>query len=121
MPLKATYAASKRFLLDFSITLRQELKSEDVAVLSLCPGGLPTTQDAINGIAAQGFWGDLTTNRLEKVANRTVSRVLCKRYLYIPGILNRTFSIFGKIFPSDFIAGLLYSRWTKAQKQWLVK
>ncbi|MEA4812582.1 MAG: SDR family NAD(P)-dependent oxidoreductase [Anaerolineaceae bacterium] len=40
MPLKATYAASKRFLLDFSISLRQELKSQDVNVLALCPGGL---------------------------------------------------------------------------------
>ena len=40
MPLKATYAASKRFLLDFATSLRQELKNQDANVLTLCPGGL---------------------------------------------------------------------------------
>ncbi len=37
MPLKATYAASKRFLYDFSLALRQELKSENVSVTVLWP------------------------------------------------------------------------------------
>ena len=37
MPLKATYAASKRFLLDFATSLRQELREEHVNVLVLCP------------------------------------------------------------------------------------
>ena len=37
MPLKATYAASKRFLYDFSLALRQELKTQDVGVTVLCP------------------------------------------------------------------------------------
>lgn len=32
MPLKATYAASKRFLLDFATALRQELKEQNAAV-----------------------------------------------------------------------------------------
>jgi len=119
MPLKATYAASKRFLLDFSYALGQELKTQNVNVLSLCPGGLPTTQDAMDGILAQGFWGSVTTNKLEKVANRTLSRVQKGRKIYIPGMLNRTFSIFGKFIPTGVIAKLLYTRWSKAQKQWL--
>ncbi|HAN20065.1 MAG: hypothetical protein A2Y15_05220 [Clostridiales bacterium GWF2_36_10] len=120
MPLKATYAASKRFLLDFSIALGQELKGQKVSVLSLCPGGLPTTQDALNGIAAQGFWGSVTTNKLEKVAHNTISKVQRNRHVYIPGVLNRSFSIAGKVLPAGFIAKLLYNRWNKAQKQWLV-
>ncbi len=55
MPLKATYAASKRFLYDFSIALGEELKAKHVSVLSLCPGGLPTTEEAIRCIQVQGF------------------------------------------------------------------
>jgi short-subunit dehydrogenase len=120
MPLKATYAASKRFLLDFSIALRQELKSQAVSVLSLCPGGLATTDDAMTGITAQGFWGSMTTNRLEKVAHDTISKVMKGQAVYIPGLLNRTFSIFGKIIPAGLIARLIYGRWEKAQRQWLV-
>ena len=34
----------KRFLLDFSIALGQELKNENVSVMTLC-GGLPTTDE----------------------------------------------------------------------------
>ncbi len=119
MPLKATYAASKRFLLDFSIALHQELKSQSVSVLSLCPGGLATTDDAMLGITAQGFWGSVTTNHLEKVAHQTVSKVLKGQVVYVPGFLNHAFSIAGKVIPAGLIAKMIYGRWTKAQKQWL--
>ena len=120
MPLKATYAASKRFLLDFSIALGQEMKKEKVTVLSLCPAGLATTPESICGIEAQGFWGRVTANRLEKVAHQTISRVLKNRHLYIPGVMNRFLSIVGKVIPPAIIAKLLYVRWNKAQKKWLV-
>ena len=120
IPLKATYAASKRFLLDFSIALGQELRDQDVSVLALCPGGLATTPESIHGIEAQGFWGTVTTNRLERVAHRTVSRSLRGRRLYVPGLLNRAFSIAARFVPAAVIAGLLYGRWNRAQKKWLV-
>jgi short-subunit dehydrogenase len=119
IPLKATYAASKRFLFDFSIALGQELKSDNVKVLALCPGGLATTKEAIAGITSQGFWGNVTTNRMERVARRTISRALAGRRVYIPGALNRTFSIAGRLVPGTWIASLLHGRWTAAQKKWL--
>jgi len=119
MPLKATYAASKRFLLDFSIALGQELKGLDIRVLSLCPAGLPTTDESIRGIAAQGFWGSVTTNKLERVVHRTISRVLNGRRVYIPGLLNRAFGFAGKLLPACFVARVLYARWSYAQQQWL--
>ncbi len=119
IPLKATYAASKRFLLDFSIALGQELRDQDVSVLALCPGGLATTPESIRGIEAQGFWGTVTTNRLERVAHRTVSRSLRGRRLYVPGILNHVFSVAARFVPAVVIARLLYGRWTMAQRKWL--
>lgn len=119
IPLKATYAASKRFLLDFSIALGQELKSDNVRVMALCPGGLATTKEALAGISSQGFWGNATTNRLETVARRSVSGVLSGRRVYIPGVLNRVFSIAGRLLPATWIAKLLYGRWNAAQSKWL--
>lgn len=116
MPLKATYAASKRFLLDFAFALEQELKPQGVSVLSLCPGGLATTPRALAGIAAQGFWGGVTTNRLEVIANKTVSLALRGRRMYIPGVVNRLFSLFGKLVPRSLVAKLLYGRWQSAKK-----
>lgn len=119
IPLKATYAASKRFLLDFSIALGQELKRDNVRVLALCPGGLATTKEALAGISSQGFWGSATTNRLESVAHKTISRVLKGGRVYIPGALNRALSIAGRFLPATWIAKLLYGRWSSAQSKWL--
>jgi short-subunit dehydrogenase len=119
MPLKATYAASKRFLFDFSLALGKELKGENVSVLSLCPAGLPTTPEAIRGIEAQGFWGTVTTNRLERVVRRTVTRALRGRHIYVPGSLNRLFSIMARLLPATAVAELIYARWKRAQKKWL--
>lgn len=119
MPLKATYAASKSFLREFACALGQELASAGVKVLTLCPGGLPTTDAALHGIAAQGFWGEVTTNRLEKVTHRTISRVLKGYTLYIPGFVNYVFRLAGSLVPKRAVAKLLYSRWSSAQEQWL--
>lgn len=118
MPLKATYAASKRFLLDFAVALREELKEQGVTVLALCPGGLATTREAMCGIAAQGFWGGATTNSLEIVAAQTISRLLLRGGIYIPGILNRVLAFCGKLIPRRWVAAAIYQRWSKAQQQW---
>jgi len=119
MPLKATYAASKRFLLDFATSLRQELKREDVNVLTLCPGGMVTTQETICSIKAQGFWGNATTNPLEDVARNTIDHALAGKSIYVPGILNRVFSFFGRIIPRSWVAAVVYWRWNNAQSKWL--
>lgn len=118
MPLKATYAASKRFLLDFSIALRQELRDQGANVLALCPGGLVTTREAMRGIAAQGFWGDVTTNRLEDVARCTIDRALGGKGVYIPGTLNRALSFFGHFIPRPWAAAVVHRRWRRAQGKW---
>ena len=118
MPLKATYAASKRFLLDLAVALREELRSQHVNVLALCPGGLATTREAMRGIAAQGVMGDATTNPLEILCGKTIDRLMKRGGVYVPGAMNRTLSFFGKLLPRRWIAAVIYHRWSKAQQQW---
>jgi uncharacterized protein len=57
MPVKATYAASKRFLLDWSLALQEELRDQDVSVTVLCPALMPTTPETVKAIDAQGWAG----------------------------------------------------------------
>ena len=118
MPLKATYAASKRFLLDIAVALGAELKHQNVNVLALCPGGLATTREAMEGIAAQGFWGGATTNPLERVSKQTIDRLERRGGVFIPGALNRTLTFFGNLLPRSVVAAAIYQRWSKAQEQW---
>ena len=119
MPLKATYAASKRFLLDFSIALGQELKTQNVSVMALCPAGLATTPAAMQGIAAQGFWGQVTTCHLERLVRRTINHLLHGRRIYIPGTVNQILSFLGRLVPPATASAMVYSRWQAAQSKWL--
>jgi len=116
MPLKATYAASKRFLLDFATSLRQELKEQDVKVLTLCPGGMVTTEETMDSIRAQGFWGDVTTNPMEGVARNTIDRALAGKRIYVPGMINRTLSFLGKIIPRSWVAAAIHWRWREVRR-----
>lgn len=117
IPLKATYAATKRFLLDFATALRQELKGEKVSVLTLCPGGLASNETALNCIVAQGFWGSATTNRLEVVAKKSISKLLKGKRLYIPGALNKMLYLVSRFIPRTALANILYGRWHNARRK----
>jgi hypothetical protein len=113
MPLKAVYAASKRFLLDLSIALNRELDADNVTVTALCPAGLPTTARCIELIEAQGFMGRLTTMNVGPVARQTVNSALRGQAVVIPGAINRILRFLGGLFPAPFVASLINRRWSR--------
>jgi short-subunit dehydrogenase len=117
MPVKATYAASKRFLLDFSLALRNELCDQNVTVTVLCPAGLPTSDDCISAIEAQGLMGQLTTEDIGKVANETIEAALHGRAIVIPGLLNRALKWLGGLVPPVSLAELIGLRWRAAYRK----
>lgn len=114
MPFKATYAATKRFLLDFSLALREEIKDFG-SVTALCPGGMPTTEACMRAIFAQGFWGWATTVDPQKTAERTLKFALKGRAIYIPGTTNKLLQAISTLVPTSLKAGYVASRWRKAQ------
>jgi hypothetical protein len=115
MPYKATYAASKRFLLDFSQALGQELAGQGVTVTALCPAGLPTTPACIAAIEAQGLMGQLTTQNTGAVAAGALDAALAGQRVYIPGRLNRLLHAAGALVPPAVAAWLVHRRWAAAQ------
>ena len=116
MPFKATYAASKRFLLDFSLALREELAGDNVTVTALCPAGLPTTPECLAAIAAQGWLGQITTQNIGGVAAGTLDAALRGRAIYIPGAINRLLRVLGSLVPPAVIARLVKGRWAAAHQ-----
>ncbi|MBN1264720.1 MAG: SDR family NAD(P)-dependent oxidoreductase [Anaerolineales bacterium] len=117
MPVKAVYAASKRFLLDLSRALYQELRGDDVSMTVLCPAGLPTTEGSITKINAQGMMGRVTTMNVGQVARYTIDQALKGRSLVIPGLLNQMLRFGGSLVPPLTLAGLLKNRWKKASSR----
>jgi short-subunit dehydrogenase len=114
MPVKATYAASKRFLLDWSRALQEELRDQDVSVTVLCPAGMPTTPETVKAIDAQGWAGFVTTQSVGDVAASTVDAALKGRTVVIPGFVNQVVQILGALVPTSLLVHWIGSRWKKA-------
>lgn len=117
MPVKAMYAASKRFLLDFSMALREEIRPIGGTVTALCPAGMPTNIECIRAIDAQGFAGRITTKNVGFVASRTIDHALKGHAVYIPGALNRLLKFLGGLVPPTVVANLVGNRWNAAQRK----
>jgi short-subunit dehydrogenase len=117
MPVKATYAASKRFLLDFSLALDQELRSIGVTLTVLCPAGMPSNPECIHAINAQGWMGQLTTMNVGDVAARAIDAALKGRRVYVPGFPNQVLRSLGSILPSSLVTSLIGKRWKKARQK----
>ncbi len=111
MPVKATYAATKRFLLDFSLALREEVRGLGVSVTVLCPAGMPTNAECIRAIEAQGLAGQITTLDVGRVANQTLDAALAGKAVVIPGGVNRALRVLGGMVPPPLVAALINSRW----------
>jgi hypothetical protein len=117
MPVKATYAASKRFLLDFSRALREEVRPLGATVTVLCPGGLPTTPECLRAIQAQGVAGKLTTLNPGEVAALTLEAALKGKAVVIPGAFNRILQGLGSLVPAWLVAAFINLRWRSARQK----
>jgi uncharacterized protein len=120
MPYKATYSASKRFLLDFSLALREEIRDFGT-VTALCPAGLPTTHENMQRIFAQGFWGKMTTVDTKSAARQAVNDALKGKAVCIPGFINLVIQWLGSLLPVTLAVKLVGNRWRAAQNdavQW---
>ena len=117
MPVKATYAASKRFLLDFSLALREEVRELGATVTVLCPAGLPTSSGCIQAIEAQGWVGHITTEDIGRVADQTLDAALRGKAVVIPGLVNRIVQSLGSLAPTSLAVSLIGRRWKSAREK----
>lgn len=113
MPIKAVYAASKRFILDWSLALSEELHAQGVTVTALCPAGLPTRPDSILDIEAQGLFAQLMARHGSDVAAQTLAGMLAGRRVVVPSTLGWLLSHISALFPRSITAHMLHRRWLK--------
>jgi uncharacterized protein len=116
MPFKATYAASKRFLLDFSQAIREEIRPFGT-VTALCPAGMPTNVEDMRSMFAQGFWGLVTCVNQEKVAKSTLKAALKGKAVVIPGWLNQLIQTASSFLPVSIKVRYVAKRWKKARSK----
>ncbi len=116
MPVKATYASSKRLLLDMTIALREEFRAIGATATALCPAGMATNEILLKSLDVQGIAGRVTTLELGHIAAGTVNAALKNKAVYIPGFVNRALLFVSRLFPATFIARAIHWRWSKTNK-----
>lgn len=113
IPFKATYAASKRFLVDFSLALNEELQGQNASVTVVCPSGMLVSERSIRNTQRQGLMGKLTTLDAGRVAARTIDHAMHDRPLYIPGVASNLLYFLGRLMTPVALAHILGRRWQK--------
>jgi uncharacterized protein len=117
MPAMAVYAASKSFILNFTLALRAEMKGSGVRVSALCPAGMLTNRDTADQVKAQGFFGRVTTWRPEEVAVVAMRQAARGRAVIIPGLVNRVIRFVGEAVPRSLVVRVIGKRWRDAEKE----
>jgi short-subunit dehydrogenase len=99
LPKKGVYGGTKSYLVSFSKSLRRELKSKNVFVSTVCPGGMNTTPALIlqnKRMTGMGRWSVMDPEDVAKIA---IDGMLAKKEVIIPGFWNRLFMLMDKLLP----------------------
>jgi short-subunit dehydrogenase len=110
MPFKATYAASKRFLVDLSMALHEEIRAFGTVTV-LCPAGMPTTTETMRAIFSQGFWGKVTAMNPDEVAHITIRKALRGKRMVVPGWINQWIVALSSMLPRKMKMRAVQKRW----------
>ncbi len=99
IPYKSLYSSSKAFVVNFSRSIRCELKGTGVSVSVICPNGVRTNSTTNVRIDSHGLVGRLTTLSVEKVARKAIDGMLKQKFMIIPGGINFVILFLRNIIP----------------------
>jgi len=109
MPLKPVYAASKAFVLNFSLALAQDLRGSGVQVSVLCPGAMLTHAGSCAQVASGGLLARQSCLDPSQVADYALRQMLRGRELIIPGWINRLAATLGRVAPRPVAEAVISS------------
>jgi len=113
IPYKSLYSSSKTFVLNFSKSIRSELKGTGVSVSVLCPNGVRTNGTTNVRINSHGKIGRLTVLSADEVAKIGINGMLKQKIVIIPGKINLIFLLLRRILPPSIQQKLLAREFTK--------
>ena len=117
MPYMPVYAATKAFVLSFSVALREELHAAGVHVSVVCPGGMPTNASAAAHIWANGIGGLLSAMTPRRVAHIAIERALRDKAVTVPGFLNKAVALLSALTPRARYSRSVGARFERAERR----
>ncbi len=111
VPWFSSYAASKSYVLSYSIALRSELKSYGIVVTCLLPGFVKTNFDDNAGITSSKYkkYSNSNSTPPGKVAATGVKALFAGKAFVVAGFGNKILRLLSSAMPRKTIAGLFKS------------
>ncbi len=117
MPYMAVYSASKSYIKNYMLALRQEYANENVHITTVLPGAIATSDDMKKAIEAQGFKGKLSQVPAEKIATLSLKSVKKNKAILIPGWFNKFTNFVSKLTPLSLQTKVAGNMWKKSQRK----
>lgn len=111
IPLMATYAASKAFVVAFSEALTEEARAHGVRVVVVNPGPVKTEFQAVAGTAVRDAAPGMRTP--EQIVAAALSGLEAGRRTVTPGLFNRLTTTLGRVAPHGIVIKAAKAAMTK--------
>lgn len=85
MPYKSMYSASKAYIFNFSISVREELHGTGVSVSVAMPGPVKTNRKVCERIKSSGKGAQVTALEADEAAKEIISQMFRGRRVIVPG------------------------------------
>ncbi|MCL6524150.1 MAG: SDR family NAD(P)-dependent oxidoreductase [Thermoflavifilum sp.] len=108
VPYKVVYSATKAYVYSFSRALRTELKSQDIHVSVLCPGGVVHKQDPIVHQKINGWLFRSAHEQPEYVAKVALDGLFQRRKTITPGWMSTAYYWFSRLMPPSWLDHVVY-------------
>jgi uncharacterized protein len=99
LPYKNTYAASKAYVKQFSLSLRAELEPDNISVSVVCPSGINSNAQKYFIFRHSSWFTRQCFMHPDDVAEYAIARSFAGDALIIPGWINRLIHLFADWFP----------------------
>ncbi len=104
IPYQAVYAASKHAAQAFTEALIMENRKSPVVISSYAPGGIATEMLSYSGLDKKYSPDSAVNMNAAKAAKLAVKAFKKKKFLYVPGIMNKLTVFLVRFFPRKLVA-----------------
>ena len=112
LPYQSIYAGTKAFMVNFGLSLREELKHENIRVSVFAPGGIKTEMTDIP--AMKGLESQMAS--AADIAAAAIKAYDKMPAITVPGAQNKLIAGVSKILPRGFLAAQTEKIYLKSQK-----
>lgn len=112
VPYQTAYSATKAFVTSYGQGLYHEHARDNVSVTTFAPGGIDTEMSAEHGF--KEHFGDLQVQPADYCAREALRAMVERRYLHVPGVLNRLQLLLPRIAPRRLVSAVVANAYRKA-------